>query len=85
MRARGYSRRIYEDRSRGAGLTVVWLLLVSVRDGRGRATAIDGSHAWMLEQHEPVVQLGQRPRFPPITRSRGSSSAPDSNSEEVLS
>lgn len=52
-------------------LTLVWLLLVSVRDGRGRATAIDGSHAWMLEQHERVVQLGQTASIPadhPLSR-----------------
>lgn len=40
-------------------VTLVWLVLASARDGRGGTAAIDGNDAWMVEQHERVVQLGQ--------------------------
>ena len=52
-------------------VTFVWLVLASVRDGRGRATSIDDNDAWMVEQHERVVRLGQEPSIPaghPIAR-----------------
>jgi hypothetical protein len=46
-------------------VTLVWLVLASVRDGRGRAAEIDDSDAWMVEQHERVVRLGQEAVIPP--------------------
>lgn len=52
-------------------VTFVWLMLASVRDGRGRAAAPDGSDAWMLEQHERVVRLGRERAIPaghPLSR-----------------
>ena len=45
-------------------LTLLWLVLASVRDGRGRAAVIDDSDAWMVEQHERVVRLGQEASIP---------------------
>lgn len=45
-------------------VTLVWLVVTSVRDGRGGATVIDDSDAWMLEQHEPVVRLGHDVSIP---------------------
>lgn len=52
-------------------LTLVWLVLASVRDGRGRAAAVDASDAWMVEQHERVVRLGRQAAIPaghPLSR-----------------
>lgn len=52
-------------------LTLVWLVLASVRDGRGDTAVIDDSDAWMLEQHERVVRLGQEVSIPaghPLSR-----------------
>lgn len=44
--------------------TLLWLVLASVRDGRGRKAVIEGTDAWMLEQHERVVELGQETAIP---------------------
>jgi hypothetical protein len=52
-------------------VTFVWLVLASVRDGRGRAASIDDNDVWMVEQHERVVRLGQEASIPaghPIAR-----------------
>ena len=51
--------------------TLLWLVLASVRDGRGQTAVIDGTDAWMLEQHERVVRLGQETSIPaghPLSR-----------------
>jgi hypothetical protein len=45
-------------------LTAIWLVLASVREGRGRAAAAGGGEAWMIEQHDPVVRLGHEAEFP---------------------
>jgi hypothetical protein len=46
-------------------VTAIWLVLASVREGRGRAgTAFDGGDVWMIEQHDPVVRLGCRAPLP---------------------
>ncbi len=40
-------------------VTAIWLVLASVREGRGRVgVAVAGDNVWMIEQHAPVVQLG---------------------------
>ena len=40
-------------------VTAIWLVLASVREGRGRlGVAVAGDNVWMIEQHAPVVQLG---------------------------
>jgi hypothetical protein len=52
-------------------VTFVWLVLASVRDGRGRAAGIDAGDAWMVEQHDRVVRLGQEASIPaghPLSR-----------------
>lgn len=52
-------------------VTLVWTVLASVRDGRGAAAAIDPTDAWMVEQHERVVRLGQEASIPaghPLSR-----------------
>jgi hypothetical protein len=43
---------------------LLWLVLASVRDGRGQSTAIDPDDTWMVEQHERVVRLGQETALP---------------------
>jgi len=46
-------------------VTAIWLVLVSVREGRGTSTAAAAvGGAWMLEQHDPVVRLGRQVRIP---------------------
>jgi hypothetical protein len=50
---------------------LIWVVLASVRDGRGQTAVIDDTDAWMLEQHERVVRLGQEPSIPaghPLSR-----------------
>lgn len=44
--------------------TLVWFVLASVRDGRGPASPVDESDAWMVEQHEGVVRLGREAAIP---------------------
>jgi hypothetical protein len=45
-------------------ITAIWLVLASVREGRGYVgTAVD-SDVWMIEQHDPVVRLGQQAVLP---------------------
>jgi hypothetical protein len=47
-------------------LTAIWLVLASVREGRGHAdAAVDVGEVWMIEQHDPVVRLGHEAVFPP--------------------
>jgi hypothetical protein len=47
-------------------LTAIWLVLASVREGRGRAgTAAEVGNVWMIEQHDPVVRLGHEAAIPP--------------------
>jgi hypothetical protein len=46
-------------------VSVVWLVLASVRDGRGvQDGSIAGAEVWMIEQHDPVVRLGTEASFP---------------------
>jgi uncharacterized membrane protein YqiK len=52
-------------------VTFVWLVLASVRDGRGEGAMVDATDAWMLEQHERVVRLGREAVIPaghPLSR-----------------
>jgi hypothetical protein len=47
-------------------LTAIWLVLASVREGRGRTrTSADSGNVWMIEQHDPVVRLGHEAVLPP--------------------
>jgi hypothetical protein len=47
-------------------VTAIWLVLASVREGRGHAgAAVDIGEVWMIEQHDPVVRLGHEAVFPP--------------------
>ncbi len=46
-------------------VTALWLILASVREGRGHASrAVDVGDVWMIEQHTPVVRLGQQAFLP---------------------
>jgi hypothetical protein len=46
-------------------VTAIWLVLASVREGRGHAgTTMDIGDVWMIEQHDPVVRLGHRAVLP---------------------
>jgi hypothetical protein len=46
-------------------VTAIWLVLASVREGRGQpGAAVDVGDVWMIEQHDPVVRLGQQAIFP---------------------
>jgi len=46
-------------------VTAIWLVLASVREGRGSArAAVGGGDAWMIEQHDPVVRLGHEAVIP---------------------
>ena len=52
-------------------VTFVWLVLASVRDGRGAPAVVGRGDAWMLEQHERVVRLGREAALPaghPLSR-----------------
>lgn len=52
-------------------VALVWLVLASVCNGRGESAGVDGSDAWMVEQHERVVRLGQEASIPaghPLSR-----------------
>jgi hypothetical protein len=46
-------------------ITAIWLVLASVREGRGRVGAtVAVDNVWMIEQHAPVVQLGYEAVIP---------------------
>lgn len=46
-------------------ISAIWLVLASVREGRGTSSVVTGvGEAWMLEQHDPVVRLGRQARIP---------------------
>ena len=46
-------------------VSVIWLVLGSVRDGRGaQDESVVGGEVWMIEQHDPVVRLGKQATFP---------------------
>jgi len=46
-------------------VTAIWLVLASVREGRGRVgEAVDRGDVWMIEQHDPVVRLGCQAALP---------------------
>lgn len=50
-----------------------WVALTSLRKGCARTTALHGSDAWMVEQHERVVRLGREAAIPadhPLSRLR---------------
>jgi hypothetical protein len=54
-------------------IALAWVVLASLRKGCGRTTALRGSDAWMLEQHERVVRLGREAAIPadhPLSRLR---------------
>ena len=44
---------------------LAWVVLASLRKGCGRSSALHGSDAWMVEQHERVVRLGREAALPP--------------------
>ena len=47
-------------------VTAIWILLASLREGgHRRRAAVDAKDAWMIEQHDPVVRLGQQAALPP--------------------
>ena len=47
-------------------VTAIWILLASLREGRHRGrAAVDANDVWMIEQHDPVVRLGQQAALPP--------------------
>jgi hypothetical protein len=65
-------------------VSAIWLVLVSVREGRGHAASVvsGAGEAWMLEQHDPVVRLGRQVGIPaghPLARL--SLAAPDGKAE----
>jgi hypothetical protein len=46
-------------------VSAIWLVLASIREGRGRAASVvGGSDVWMIEQHDTVVLLGHQAAFP---------------------
>ena len=46
-------------------VTAIWLVLASVREGRGRVgVVVAGDSVWMIEQHAPVVRLGHEVVIP---------------------
>lgn len=46
-------------------VSAIWLVLASVREGRGRSgTTVDVGDVWLIEQHDPVVRLGRQASFP---------------------
>jgi hypothetical protein len=55
-------------------VALAWVVLASLRKGCGHTTsAVHGSDAWMVEQHERVVRLGREATLPadhPIARLR---------------
>jgi len=54
-------------------VVLAWVVLASLRKGCGHSSAVQGSDAWMVEQHERVVRLGQEAAIPdnhPLSRLR---------------
>ena len=54
-------------------VALAWLVLASLRKSCGHTSALHGSDAWMVEQHERVVRLGHAARLPadhPLARLR---------------
>jgi hypothetical protein len=54
-------------------VALAWVALASLRKGCRRTTALHGSDAWMIEQHERVVRLGREAAIPadhPLSRLR---------------
>jgi len=54
-------------------VALAWVVLASLRESCGHASAVHGSDAWMVEQHERVVRLGREARLPadhPLARLR---------------
>ncbi len=52
-------------------VVLAWVVLASLRKSCGRTTAVHGSDAWMVDQHERVVRLGQEVSIPadhPVAR-----------------
>jgi hypothetical protein len=48
-------------------VSAIWLVLASVREGRGRSGSgptVDVGDVWLIEQHDPVVRLGRQASFP---------------------
>jgi hypothetical protein len=46
-------------------VSAIWLVLASVREGRGHAAATGGDgNVWMIEGHDPVVRLGREAPIP---------------------
>ncbi|HEY7520248.1 MAG TPA: hypothetical protein VIE36_18310 [Methylomirabilota bacterium] len=54
-------------------IALAWVVLASLRKGCGSVSAVHGSDAWMVEQHERVVRLGREAEIPdghPLARLR---------------
>ena len=54
-------------------VALAWVVLASLRKSCERTNAVHGSDAWMVEQHERVVKLGQESAIPashPLARLR---------------
>jgi hypothetical protein len=52
-------------------VALAWVALAALRKGCGRTGAVHGGDAWMVDQHERVVRLGQEPTMPadhPVAR-----------------
>ena len=46
-------------------VSAIWFVLASIREGRGHASAaVDVETVWMIEQHDPVIRLGQHSLLP---------------------
>jgi hypothetical protein len=53
-------------------VALAWVVLASLRKGCGHTSAVHGSDAWMVEQHERAVRLGREavPADHPLARLR---------------
>ena len=54
-------------------IALAWVVIASLRKGCGSSSALHGSDAWMVEQHERVVRLGREAAIPsdhPLARLR---------------
>jgi hypothetical protein len=54
-------------------VALTWVVLASLRKSCGHCGAVQGSDAWMVEQHERVVRLGREAAIPahhPLSRLR---------------
>lgn len=54
-------------------VALAWVVLASLRKSCGHSSAVHGSDAWMVEQHERVVRLGREAAIPashPLSRLR---------------